>query len=394
MSELVAGCHRDFKRAGLNPSLTDVRHELYLRHEIELDDIEVGDFLLEAGKRGYSNTSDKASTMSKVSSQIAAVAVRNKNRDGHQAAVDAHTAAAAAHRKAASYHDGQVDFHRDMARACAANRAPIAFTDAEKQARKSIDAAEKTPADFHCANCDTRFSIANATQTGAEQYKCPSCGERVLAATVQDVDENQQPTEAQRTPWAWLDESFTGPPKAAEQKENARQLIMLDCARAASSRLSDSPPDYLMYMPAGIHQITPSQNGRPVTVTVLVDSTTADTLEKQRELLAASGHKPFFSIQHDTQVAAFWPTKFSWDTRPDSEGKPVTGVFSDGLWSKSGLEAVEGKDFRTFSPTFFVSAVRNDPDNPVHVVCNKDAKLAMGSVVNDPAFVAMSPLWQ
>jgi hypothetical protein len=148
-----------------------------------------------------------------------------------------------------------------------------------------------------------------------------------------------------------------------------------------------------MYMPSGVTTITPSQNGRPVTVCVEVESGAVDELEKQRKVLTASGKKPFFSLQHKEGVAAFWPDKFFWDTRIDATGSMATGIWASGEWTDSGRKAVEGKDFRTFSPTFHVDAIRDDPDNPVHVICCEEAKANMGALENDPAFQNMSPLW-
>ena len=160
------------------------------------------------------------------------------------------------------------------------------------------------------------------------------------------------------------------------------------------SRLEgDALPDVIMYMPGGLHRITPSQGGRPVTVVVQVDAQSAEDIEEQRKALTSDQARPFFSVQHSTQIAAFWPTKFFWDKRLDATGSLVEGVWAEGEWTKSGREAVEGKDFRTFSPTFFVDAVRNDEENPARIVCNADAKLNMGALENDPAFQAISPLW-
>lgn len=149
----------------------------------------------------------------------------------------------------------------------------------------------------------------------------------------------------------------------------------------------------MMYMPGGLHQITPSQNGRAVTVIVEVNAKSADLLEAQRKILTAANKKPFFSVEHATGIAAFWPTSFFWDKRIDATGSLVEGVWTKGEWTKAGREAVEGKNFRTFSPTFFVDAIRNDPDNPVQVICCDDAKANCGALENDPAFQAMSPLW-
>lgn len=153
-------------------------------------------------------------------------------------------------------------------------------------------------------------------------------------------------------------------------------------------------PGFLMYMPAGLNTITPSQGGRPVTVTLVVDASSADAVERQRTLLEAKGKKPFFSIQHGTEIAGFWPEKFSWGTRMDATGKYVEGVWADGFWTGSGKKARDEKDFRSFSPTFFVDEVKDNPSDPAIVVCNADARANMGALENDPAFGrAMSPIW-
>jgi hypothetical protein len=174
--------------------------------------------------------------------------------------------------------------------------------------------------------------------------------------------------------------------------------FQLDCSACVEAKnfksvLNPIADGILMYMPAGTHTITPSQNGRPVTVSVAIDAGAADRLESQRKSLEASGKKPFFSVQHSTQIAAFWPAEFFWDTRLDATGALVEGVWARGAWTRAGREAVEGKDFRTFSPTFFVDAIRNDPNRPVQVVCNNEAKANMGALENDAAFQSISPLW-
>ena len=174
--------------------------------------------------------------------------------------------------------------------------------------------------------------------------------------------------------------------------------LQLDCSACVEAKnfksvLNPIADGIIMYMPAGTHTITPSQNGRPVTVSVAIDASAAEKLETQRAALEAGGKKPFFSVQHSTQIAAFWPAEFFWDTRLDATGSLVEGVWARGEWTRAGREAVEGKDFRTFSPTFFVDAIRNDPNRPVQVVCNDEAKANMGALENDPAFQTISPLW-
>jgi predicted RNA-binding Zn-ribbon protein involved in translation (DUF1610 family) len=391
LQNIVRGIHRSMREK--NPSIADIQHELSARYAIDLTEFEIGDLVLEAGRRGYSSTNDRANTASKFAAHAAFQAINNKDRQSHLVALEAHRDAAEKHIAASNYHVHQAAFHAAAANNFEARRG-VVVSIAELKARKL---AEFEGQKAHCANCNSDFAIADAEQRSAENYTCPNCGEtvNVTAGKKEEVDENQQPTEARREPWSWLNETFTEPPKAvAEQQSQQAPALMLDCARSASSLLPDELPNHLLYMPAGLHTITPSQGGKPVTVTVLVDENAATQLEKQRQALAASGNQPFFSIQHNTQVAAFWPTKFTWDARLDSEGRQVTGVYALGNWSKSGLEAVEGRDFRSFSPTFFVDKISIDPENPARVVANPDAKLNMGALENDPAFTAIAPLWK
>ncbi len=205
------------------------------------------------------------------------------------------------------------------------------------------------------------------------------------------------------------------------------ELCRLDCSRTTANAIrSLVAPNaveagYLMYMPEGEQTITPSCGGRPVTVNVKITPAAATALETQRQRLTASGKKPFLSVLHDSEVAAFWPSRFSWDTRLDATGEMRTGVWADGGkggvegsnaffgWTKAGIEAVEGKNIRTFSPTFWTDA-SIEPANPrvpegplaakyakagtpAEVVCATYARANMGALENDPAFQNISPLW-
>jgi hypothetical protein len=167
----------------------------------------------------------------------------------------------------------------------------------------------------------------------------------------------------------------------------------LNCS-AVNSAVQDLEP-FILYMPEGTHQITPSQNNKAVTVTVKVDSKAAQAIQLQYETLIEAGKRPYFSIgenSHKSDIAAFRPSRFFWATRKDVTGKLATGVWCEGEWTRAGREAVEGKDFNAFSPTFFVDAVRNDPNRPAQVVCESEANPNMGALVNDPAFILNSPL--
>lgn len=78
----------------------------------------------------------------------------------------------------------------------------------------------------------------------------------------------------------------------------------------------------IMYMPAGLQTITPSQGGRSVTVQVRVDRAGAQALEAQRAALEAKGKRPYFDFNHEDREASFWPTKFFFvDGKSDIAGR-------------------------------------------------------------------------
>ena len=138
-------------------------------------------------------------------------------------------------------------------------------------------------------------------------------------------------------------------------------------------------------MPAGLHTITPSQSGKAVKVQVLVDRDSAAAMEKQREAIVARGNKlPYFDFNHGDDKASFWPSRFVW------RDGPHPGVFALGKWTKAGREAIEGHEYRQFSPVFFVDDTKK---RPARVVCNPDAGPNFGGFLNDPAFADIAPLW-
>jgi len=215
-----------------------------------------------------------------------------------------------------------------------------------------------------------------------------------------DKDKAQEHTMKASQHLAKKEEHGKAMEKAAMAK-NAPVNGALDCARSGADAMRghlESPADVIMYMPGGLHQITPSlqdgtEAGTPVEVVVLVDAAAADTIERQRLLMEKAGKKPFFSVQHSTEIAAAWPKRFFWDKRLDATGSLAEGIWAEVEWTKSGAEAVTGKDFRTFSPTFFVDAVRNTSEHPAKIVCQAGARANMGALENDPAFQKISPLW-
>lgn len=137
-----------------------------------------------------------------------------------------------------------------------------------------------------------------------------------------------------------------------------------------------SVPEWLMYMPAGTHRITASSKGKPVTLTLTVDHDTVVSLQRDLAEHRAGKQKPFLDFDHERKGASAWPQEFAW------RDKPEPGVWCKVEWSQAGLDAVRGKTYRSFSPSFF------EEDGKV-----VGAALCMGSLVNDPAFEEMAPIW-
>ena len=87
----------------------------------------------------------------------------------------------------------------------------------------------------------------------------------------------------------------------------------------------------VMYMPAGVQTITPSQAGRSVRVKVQVDRAAAAALEKQRAALEVKGKRAYFDFNHEDGEASFWPEEFYW--RDGDGGKRVVASVLPGATS-------------------------------------------------------------
>src|SRR6516162_2775163 len=180
-----------------------------------------------------------------------------------------------------------------------------------------------------------------------------------------------------------------GESKAGDEGDYEQQFVVdgvddaggpIECRAAV--HLDRVQRNELVFLPVGVHAITPVSGGIGKPIKVLVDSQTAAAIESQRVAIQARTDKRvYFDFNHEDGRASFWPQTFVW--------RPSEGVVAKGEWTTSGRIAVEGKDFRAFSPVFHVDDKRKDPSR---VVCSEHASPNMGGLVNDPAFSAL-PLW-
>lgn len=153
-------------------------------------------------------------------------------------------------------------------------------------------------------------------------------------------------------------------------------------ARLSPRALGDAPtpPRWIQWMPGGVHEIVASQGGKAVRRRVLVDPGTAAAAQQSlRRHMAAGRQRPYLDFDHAGSQAAAWVQAFAWREEPEP------GVYVEVEWSEPGREAVEGRAYRAFSPSFFV-----DSGDPSRVTA---LPFVMGGLVNDPAFRAIQPLW-
>lgn len=160
----------------------------------------------------------------------------------------------------------------------------------------------------------------------------------------------------------------------------------------------------IMFMPAGDHTITPGAGEGSVKLTVHVDKSTVDVLNRSldawNERLAPQ--RVFIDKEHEGREATAWPDRFFWSE------SPAPGVYAQVQFSELGRRMVEGKTFRAFSPSFTTDAAipkrissgqrvtvpagkRGSVENPARVTGL--AAPDVGALTNNPAFRKILPLW-
>ena len=152
---------------------------------------------------------------------------------------------------------------------------------------------------------------------------------------------------------------------------------------AFSQEILGNAPEWIMFAPAGRHNISAKVNGRPSKVTVTVDPAAATALQSDLEARKASGgSQPFFDLHHDACEASAYPEEFEW--RED-------GIWARVTWTPAGLAATKADpeagilpSVRYFSPRCAIANGR--------IVGLMDASTgnAAGGLVSDPAFTQIA----
>ena len=125
----------------------------------------------------------------------------------------------------------------------------------------------------------------------------------------------------------------------------------------------------LVYLPEGKHEISATVAGKPKTISVTVDDRVLASFQADLSKRLADNVRPFAGFDHKTGPASMLPTAFRYE-----QG---VGLILQGELTKAGSEAIDGRNYSYWSPTFLQS-------KGIPVGLDKSGEI--GSFVNDPAF--------
>lgn len=358
------------------------------------------------GAGGISNPADMLSEAAHKASKGAGTEMKKGSKDAkgfsvqvdHGATASAHKAAAAAHAKAAhahreegndaaaDYHEAMSNFHGDRAKLAASSHAAAK---ASKVAEKSGSKADHKVA--------ARAHTAAAAAYKASKFK----SSMVKALAKQHADKANAHMNPKK------------PVKATEAESD----VAIHCSDSGSAvtesdgTWKQDEPVTFQWMPAGVHTINASWGDRPIKQTVQCEKTTAGTVQASFSKLSAGTQKPFICVEHREQDAAGWPTGFEW--RDD----PKPGVYCTHKPSALGVNNVNGRMHRSFSPSFITNAayskatcssckqsakacecggqlvfpdgVKGSATNPADII---GVHFSAGSLTNKPAFREIAPV--
>lgn len=132
---------------------------------------------------------------------------------------------------------------------------------------------------------------------------------------------------------------------------------------------------HIVYIPEGMHNITPSVDGvaKNVSVNISPDQGEAIAQAMQASLddRLTQNVRPYFDFDHnDTGPAAALPQRFFYE-----QGK---GLMVEVEWTGSGRKSIDARDYSYFSPTFLLG------DDGLPAGLPKSGPI--GALVNEPAF--------
>lgn len=137
---------------------------------------------------------------------------------------------------------------------------------------------------------------------------------------------------------------------------------------------SQPAPAEICYLPEGDSAITPFVDGKPQSITVKVPAATGPAIAAKLQAALAERQKanvrPWFDFEHKGGASSALPQSFRYE--------PGKGVMCAVEWTGGGRQAIEGKDYSYFSPTFLIG----DDGVPSGL----PSRGPLGALVNEPAF--------
>src|SRR5580765_7201255 len=80
----------------------------------------------------------------------------------------------------------------------------------------------------------------------------------------------------------------------------------------AAVEISPTATNEILFLPIGLHAITPVNGGIGRPIKISVTAAAAEAIEAQRAKLRAKGKRPYFDFNHEDDAASFWPDSFHW----------------------------------------------------------------------------------
>lgn len=130
-------------------------------------------------------------------------------------------------------------------------------------------------------------------------------------------------------------------------------------------------PDEIVYMPEGTHTVHCRVNFEAATRSIKIGPELLEPMQASLEKRLKRNVRPHGGFDHQEGKASFIPKAFRYE--------PGRGLMLAVEWTRAGREAVEGRDYSYFSPSFITAKGKNVP-----IGLTEHGEI--GSLVNNPAF--------
>jgi len=122
--------------------------------------------------------------------------------------------------------------------------------------------------------------------------------------------------------------------------------VLISSALACALR-GEGVPDEFVFLPEGRHTLRPQSHPKGIVVNLPADEGEAVAAAFNEALAKRGNVKAWCDFEHTRRhPVSCYPTGFRYEAG--------TGIVATVEWSKSGRDAVEGRDARFFSPEFFI----------------------------------------